>query len=248
MGLLTSKVEGTEENATASVDAAATAPAVTAPAETPAQTAAKAIAVHNAAQGGAVATHKAKGNARILDQMKDAMTVDYDTLAGLKLTQGRIIDADTEANLGESVVLQLLSWQESWMVAPGDMKADKKLIRYADNPETATDGTNLNKHLENLIEMGFDKAKKQHRCVLVGALVSAEKGQGLVGQLVQLNMSPKSKTAFDRYRMGAVWGITSGKLSDEAVQTVKLTAVLAKGPNDSDYTKAQFETYVAPAA
>lgn len=234
----------------AAVDTA-TATATVAQAETQAvsadvkaaDVAATAVQLHNAKQALAVAKNV---NLRVIDDLKDALPVDFDTLARVQAKLGVFRDVEAEKSLGESIHLQLLSWQDSWVVGPNDIKAPKELVKYSDDGVIAKDGTNMVDWLEKLKAEGHTKAKLSHRCVVVGALLSAEKDSALVGQLIQIDMSPKSRSMFLRYKGTAMWNMQTGKATADSVKTLKLTAVPAKGPDNTDYTKINFEIGTAP--
>ena len=225
---------GTEETGQAQ------APAQSAPAtESPAAVAQRAVAAHQAAATALAVNSKV--NIHVISQLKDALPVDFNTLAQVQANQGKFRDKETEKNLGEVIEIELLSWQDSYVVGPNDTKAPKELVKYSDDGVTAKDGTDLAEHLQKLKDDGYSKAKKQHRCVLVGALLKAEKDQGLVGQLIQIDLSPQSRAMFMRYNANAAWQLKSGKLNEDTVKTLKLTAVAAKGPDNTDYTKVEFD-------
>ena len=206
----------------------------------PSEVAANAVAMHRAASALAVAPNKV--NVNVISQLKDALPVDFNTLTQLQANQGKFKDKETDKNLGETITLELLSWQDSYVVGPNDTKAPKELVKYSEDGVTAKDGTDMAEHLAYLKDQGFSKAKKQHRCVLVGALIEAEKDKSLVGQLVQIDLSPQSRSTFMRYNINTVWQLKSGKQSEDAVKTVVLTAVAAKGPDNTDYTRVDFAT------
>lgn len=228
-----------EEAAAGAATTTASAPSP-APAPSPAQVAANALAQHNATQG-AVAAARPKVNIYAVKNLKDALPVDFNTLAQLQANQGKFRDKETEKVLGETIELQLLSWQDSWVVSPNDLKAPKELVKYGDNERTARDGTDMLEHLAMLKESGYPKAKIGHRCVIVGALLAAEKDQSLVGQLVQIDLSPQSRALFNRYIANSAYNLQIGKLTEETCMTLVLTAQDATGPDNTSYTRVSFE-------
>lgn len=220
---------------------------------TPAERAAAAAEAHAKAQASApkaeVAVKTAKVNVRVLDELKDAMRVDFDTLAGVKANQGQFQNAeDNKKSMGDEIVMQLLSYQDNWVCSPNDLNADKDLVKYSDDGVTAKDGTDMRAHLQLLKEQGYDKAKIGERLVLVGALLASAKPTPLKDQLFQIDLSPKSRSEFLRYKANVAWNLKIGKVKEEDVLTIKLAAVTADGPNNSTYTKVLFSTYEAPAA
>lgn len=230
--------EGAEGTAAVETAAAETTQAAAPAAPAPSQVAANAVAMHNAKAALAV---NSKVNIHVIAQLKDALPVDFNTLAQVQANQGKFRDKETEKNLGETIEIELLSWQDSFVVGPNDTKAPKELVKYSDDGKVAKDGTDMLQHLEMLKRDGYTKAKLQQRCVLVGALLAAEKDQNLVGQLIQIDLSPQSRAMFMRYNANAAWLLKSGKLDEDTVKTLVLTAAAAKGPDNTDYTKVEFK-------
>lgn len=110
----------------------------------------------------------------VLSDKKDAFRVEFDSLPRILASQGSFIFKDTDEDLGAQVQIQLMSYQDSWTCGPNDTKADAELVKYADNPTTAQDGTDLKEHLDDLKAQGYSKASIAHRCVIVGELVSSQ--------------------------------------------------------------------------
>ena len=207
---------------------------------TPADVAKNALAAHQAKT--ALAAPKANINTMVVRQLKDALPVSFDTLTALKANQGKFFVAEKEQPIGEWVELQLMSWQDSWVASPNSMTAPKELVKYSSDGKTSDDGTDLIEHIAELKAQGFEKAKISHRCVIVGALLAAEKpANATLGELVQIDMSPKSKSMFERYQANAAWNLSQGKLTEDEVKTVRLTANTAKGPDNTTYTKIDFQ-------
>lgn len=188
----------------------------------------------------ALAVPKGEGEMYAVRDLRNQLRVDYNTLAQVQATQGSFIDRETEEVLGDEVVIELLSWQDSYVCSPNDDAAPKELVKYSEDGITTKDGTSMADHLASLKDDGYAKAKITHRVVLVGALKSANKGENLVGELVQIDLPPTGKAQFDRYVANCAWKIRSGALSAEASKTVKLTASIAKGQGSVKYTLVRF--------
>lgn len=214
----------------------------TADAAAPAAAPATSTAVAARATAGALATAGNRVNVNIIAGLKNALPVDFNTLDAVQAVQGRFRTKEGEKPLGETIEMELLSWQESWVVSPNDKKADKKLVKFSDDGVTAKDGTDLKAHLQELLADGFKDAKLSKRATIVGALWAAEKDTPLIGNLIQIDLSPQSLNQFLRYQANSTFRLKLGKVSEEGVKRVKLTAVAAKGPNDTDYTRVEFDT------
>lgn len=232
---------------------ASAAPAPTpAPAPAPAPTPAPAPAAPTTTQAvatraaGAVTAVRGLGNDPFA-ALKDALVVDFNTLPNLKAEQGSFFERESGTKLGEWLDLQLLSFQDDWAVTPGDSKADKKLARYSNDGITCTDGTPVAEHLQTLKAQGFPNAKLQKRIVLVGALVGTEKnGDAFVGNLHQISLPPTGKAKFEQYKANTAWRASQGTVDAQAATSMRLTATVAKGPDNTSYTLVNFS--MRPAA
>lgn len=140
-------------------------------------------------------------------------------------------------DMGSEITMELISWQDAWTVGPNDTNADKELVKYADNPVTAGDGTNLDKHLQDLKDQGYSKAKKAHRRILVGELVSTKGDQSKAGTLIQINLPDTGRIAFDDYQMQGSFAVKKGRKTAEEVLKLKLEAIKAKTPKGEIYTR-----------
>jgi hypothetical protein len=180
------------------------------------------------------------GNSRVIDSLKNSIRVDYNTLAQVQAVQGAFIDKETEDSLGDTITVELLSWQDSFVCSPNSDDAEKELVKFSDDGITSKDGTDMLAHLAELKAQGFEKARISQRVVLVGALLAAQKDQTLVGSLIQLDLPPTGKTQFDRYNANCLWGIKTGKLTEDAAKTIKMDAKIAKGTGTIRYTVVNF--------
>lgn len=204
-----------------------------------AEVAARALANHQS-KASAVAVAAPKINTKVLAELRNALPVEFNSLAQVQAVQGSFRDKETETKMGETIRLRLLSWQDSWVVGPNDTKAPKDTVKYSDDGVTAKDGTLLQDHLKELKEK-YPKAKISQRVVVVGALLETEKPHKLNGELVQIDLSPQSRAMFLRYQANVAWRLATNALTEEDVLTVELSAVQAKGPDKEDYTKVEFQ-------
>lgn len=111
--------------------------------------------------------------------------------------------AGKKSSLGKSIELTLLSFNDEHVVSPGkDDDEATQLVRYSLDGKTI-DGTgeDVNTYLEKLRSQGYDKASVKRYVQLIGVLeASAEKSE-LVGEMVQVSLSPQSAKGWDGYRM-----------------------------------------------
>lgn len=226
--------ENPDEGGNTSVEtSAADTAADAAPARTTALAAASTRAV------GAPAVSNAQ--MRILDGLKNSIPVEFNTLVQVQAVQGTFSDKEKDESLGDTIEMELMSFQDNYVCSPNADEADTELVKFSDDGITAKDGTDMATHLAELL-LDWPKAKITKRVVLVGPLLSRTKGDGLVDELIQIDLAPTSKAMFDRYMANCAWKIKSGKLDPEAAKRVKLTARVAKGSGTIKYTVVDFET------
>ena len=178
---------------------------------------------------------------RILDSLKDSIRVDFNTLVQVQAVQGTFSDKEKDDSLGDTITMELMSFQDNYVCSPNADEADTELVKFSDDGITAKDGTDMAAHLAQLL-LDWPKAKITKRVVLVGPLLERAKGDGLIDELIQLDLAPTSKAMFDRYMANCAWKIKSGKLDPEAAKRIKLTARVAKGSGTIKYTVVDFET------
>ena len=206
----------------------------------PSAPAAKSTAV--AAQGSrAVAGFN--GIANPITALKDAVKVSYDSLTSIVASNGNFLERETKKSVGDEIVFELLSWQDSFVIQAGDDKDPEETVRYSDDGIVCSDGTLVKDHLEELRNMGYEKAAVKERAVVVGSVISCVKGPQLVDDLVQFDLSPKSKGKFSRYQLLALNALRLGKATPEQVTKVRAHTELATAGNNT-YTVVVFE--IAP--
>lgn len=246
MSLLKNKPDfETEDAGTATANAATTAEATTkteAKVETKADPKVEAKAATSTAvaekTSGALAA--AKFDMRVMETFKDALPVEYNTLAQVVAQQGSLIDRETKTVLGDKVVFELLSYQDSFVVSPEDDDASDELVKYSNDGVICSEGTNVQDHLNFLKENGFPKARLKQRVVLVGAVESAAKSDKFNGSLVQLDLSPASRTQWIRFTANIAYGLKIGKFKPEQVSRISAETTLAQGKGNDTFTLVQF--------
>lgn len=226
--------------------AAASAPAAAAPAPAPTPAAAPAAPSQATALVAQVPRSLAVANLQaghqFMDSLKDALRVEWDTLTRMKANQGRI-SAD-KINFGEWVELQLLSWQDNWLVSPGsDADEAKAFAKYSDDGKVIKDtGEDINVYLKRLQDLGYKDARVGKRCVLAFELLDCEKDAEVdVGTLFQTDLAPTSRASFERYRIQAALDIGKGRATGDDVICIRATATVKTGGGGSkEYTMLEF--------
>lgn len=232
MGLTSAKPQFEEDTTKGADQQAAKQPEV--PAGNTAKTTDVAVKKDNAV---VVAT---KIDMRALDKFKDAMRVEYNTLNQVIASNGNFLDRESKKVLGDVVVFTLLSFQDSWVVDPGDDDAPDDMVRYSEDGVTCSDGTEVEAHLAFLKANNFPKARLKQRVVVAAAIESAGKTEEFNGTLMQFDLSPKSRTQWMRYTANAAYGLHIGKYTPEQVSRIKATAVLSTKGTDT-FTEAHFD-------
>lgn len=162
-----------------------------------------------------------------IGNLKNAMRVTYDMLIPLVATNGNLVKRADKKAVGDEVIFDLLSWQDSWTITPGSDQAPKDMVKYSDDGVLCSDGTPVAEHLQQLRNLGYSKAKANQRLVVVGSVVSCSKTKDLDDELVQIDLAPQSRTAFMNYAISAMNKQRLGKATPEQVTKMKATAELA---------------------
>ena len=216
MGLLNTKFESETDTATAEHPATETA------------TAAAPVVVSSAT----AVTMVAPNTGDVIGQFKGAMPVDYNTLAQVKCTNGNFVEREANKVMGDTIVFELLSWQDSYVVSANDDKAPKETLKFSNDNVTCTDGTPVATHLNDLKNEGWSKASVKHRLTVVGAVQSASKTSDFNGVLVQFDLSPESRVLFQRYQATTAYGVRTGRVDPNKATTIKASArLVTKGSN-----------------
>jgi len=178
------------------------------------------------------------------ENLKEVYKVSYDTLEALKASQGNISIKSSGVSLGDSVAMELLSFQANFVITPNeDSEEAGKLVKYSDDGKVCSDGTEVSEYLRELKDAGYDKAKLVERCVLVGALTDPGKQKSLMDTLVQIDLPPTSKAQFERYQIQCAFDIKRSKYTLEQASMLRLTCKVengVKGGKKTDWTVVLF--------
>jgi len=187
-----------------------------------------------------------------LEPLKNAFPVEWDTLRSLKISSGNLVDQQTGKPMGDTAGLELLSFQDQWVIGTGgddkDKEAAKEHVRYSDDGKVTTRGESCEEYLTHLKTV-YPEAKMSKRMVICGALFDiGVKGKkdlpDLQDSLVQISLPPTSKAAFDRYMMDQAFKIGRGLADADGAQRIKIECEpISKG--GKDWTQAKFSRYDA---
>ena len=169
----------------------------------------------------------------VFDDVKDKFVAPFGTLHRLKADNGNVVD-DKARSLGEFVDVQLVSWNLIYVVGPCDNNAPTELVRYSYDNQTFDDGTGetVADYIASLKEGGWPLAASKKYGEVVALLTQAAKPSDLIGELVQLQLSPTSLTAFEGYNLQVSFKIRQGLVPGEAANLIRFAAEIAnKGKN-----------------
>jgi hypothetical protein len=184
----------------------------------------------------------------VLQELKDAMPVEWDTFPRLKAGPGCIIDADGKS-LGSEIEMQVVSWQDGWDVSPGeDSERAKQHVGYSDDGVHMKDtGMTVADYLVELRSLGFKDAKTIQKATVVGILIASEKDSTHLGNTVQLSLSNQARKTFERYRFDRTIKAQMGKQSPVGAEFINVKAHLKKTSGNKDWTLLDVTGAAVPA-
>lgn len=169
--------------------------------------------------------------------------VDFGEGVRLVGSNGQIMDGDKKL-LGEAVVLTLLSWNDRWVLSPGENGAEaKEHARYSFDSVTTTKGEDVKEYLEMLRkEMGYNKAALKNYVDLFGILEESSKPTEHIGSAVSVSLSPDSVKALSGFRRDLVIKGMMGRLnvSDLSLGIKIKIGTEVKSGNGNTWTRLVF--------
>lgn len=180
----------------------------------------------------------------VLGPLKDALRVDYNTLAQLQVNQGNWLVKEGKKMLGDTIDFELLSFQDNYVISPGvDGDEALEFVKYSADGITTDDGLDVKEYLTQLRdELGYEKASMKQRTVLVLNLLgsSANGVEAYYDKLYQVDLAPTSKTKFDAHRAQVSFSVTRGKRDPADCTRIRSScSVVEKGKNS--WTVASFD-------
>jgi hypothetical protein len=179
----------------------------------------------------------------VLDGLRDAMRVDWNTLTRLKMNQGRI-SMEPNINFGDWVDFELLSYQQNYLISPGsDTPEAKDFAKYSDDGKTVKDtGEDCQAYIKRLQDLGYTKARMGKRVILVASLLDCDKDAEITdGMLFQIDLPPTSREAFERYTNQTAFDLAKGRTSADLVVYLRMKVNIEKQKNSTnEYTVATF--------
>lgn len=172
---------------------------------------------------------------------KQGIEVDFNTFPRYRDDKGTI--GDTAGNeAGSWVELMVVSWSDSWMVAPGDdSEKAKEFVRYSRDgltirSEDDWNGKTCDEYVTYLRdEMGYEKAGVRKYTNIYGMLVAAEQDDcpGLQ-QVIQLALAPTSGAAWQSYMVNRTLRARMGLVKETTGNpVVRFTSHRVKGSKNT---------------
>lgn len=158
--------------------------------------------------------------------------MDYNTLARLQVNQGNYLVYETKVALGDVVDFELLSYQDQFVISPGeDGDEAAQTVRYSSDGKVTNDGEDCMDYL-NRLRAVYPDASMKPRCIIVINLTgTSKKGtEAYCDKLYQVDLASTSKAKFDTYRHQTSFDVSRGrKTAAEAVMVRSSVSTVTKG-------------------
>ena len=157
---------------------------------------------------------QAKAFQRELDEMKGAADFSFGNYEVYKGSNGEIAKTGSGdgVSLGRWAKIRLLAWDFHTEISPGSQdKNSKDYVAYSKEGRIVDHvigeelkswvGKSVDEYVEYLrITEGFDKASSKRFVDLSAALLGTDSGDGPVGTVIQITLSPSSIPSFTKYQ------------------------------------------------
>lgn len=219
------RFEEQDDGDTTVAESPAPAPAASspAPAPSPAPTPAPAPSTSTAlapapAAGAVVTSDRALANEFVeqVNAMKGAADFSYGNYTVFKGHNGEIRSSEEGvASLGRWVRGSMIAWGEHWEASPNsDSKEAKDYVGYSDDGSTIRSiigkeklinwiGRPIDEYVQYLRSQDFPKADKRRMIDVAFAVQESENGE-MVGEIIQITLSPSSIPSFKSYQENLV--------------------------------------------
>jgi len=192
--------------------------------------------------GGAVAVTKI-ADLDPFKQLENQFVVEFNTFPQIKVNQGAFRLADGDKNMGDTIAMEVISWQKQWQLAPGDIDNPKakEFLRYSKDGITAENGDDMKEILALAKSNGFPNAKISERVIVVGQVIDGGKqAKSTNSKIHQIDLSSTSVANFNRHRIGVALQASKGQLPDDFnASQVKMFAK-AKAQGQKSWTEVLF--------
>lgn len=176
----------------------------------------------------------------LYSELENAFVAEYGVLKKIKASNGNCMDSDDNI-LGDTIDVQVMSWNKQFIVGPCANEAPSELVKYSYERNEFADGSgSLNEYVQELKAEGWVNAAIKEYYEVVCMLTNSAKPSDLVGEMVQLQLSPTSVKSFDGFRLQTAFKIARGLLPEDAASEVTVTAEVVSSRGNS-WTKFNFK-------
>jgi hypothetical protein len=237
----------TTENVATAAEAAA-APVTAAPVQEQApapKPETKEVAVKAAAPAPVAAPGRITMDGLVLADYQDRLpALPYGSLPRLVASNGNFMNSDKQS-IGNVITGQIISWNDYLVVGPSDDKAPKELVKYSSNMVDLDDGTGtVTDWVAHLKAENWTAAAAKKYKSIVLTLLSATPPTPftteLIGEIVQLQLSPTSVAEFVSYQVTTSLKVAKGVIAPGDADMVQITATPTSG-GGNNWTKAKFK-------
>ncbi len=177
---------------------------------------------------------------KLYDDIENTFVAEFGVLPKIKASNGNCIDGDNNL-LGDSIDVQMLSWNRQFVVGPCANEAPSELVKYSYERDEFADGSgSLNEYVQELKAEGWVNAAIKEYFEVVCVLIDSTKPSDLVGEMIQLQLSPTSVKSFDGFRLQTAFKIARGLLPENAAEEVTVTTEVVSNRGNT-WTKFNFK-------
>ena len=177
---------------------------------------------------------------KLYADIENAFVAEFGVLPKIKASNGNCMDSDDKI-LGDSIDVQIMSWNKQFVVGPCANEAPAELVKYSYTRDFFEDGSgSLNEYVQELKAAGWVNAAIKEYYDVVCVLNKAAKPSALVGEMVQLQLSPTSVKAFNGFCLQTAFKIARGLLPENAGSEVTVTSEVVSSKGNS-WTKFNFK-------
>jgi len=177
----------------------------------------------------------------VFGDLENQFIADFGVLPRIKASNGNCMDGD-DKSLGVEIEITVLSWNSQFVASPCSNDAPSDLVKYSLDRNTFDDGTgSLEAYITDLRSAGYPNACVKEYYDLVAVLVGSDKPSELVGEMVQLQLSPTSVKAFNGFRLQSGFKIASGLLTPDSIKVIKASAEVISSRGNT-WTRFSFKS------